>query len=271
MNRFKKCVCALGLIATLSVFGGATAFAATGDEVSGKLSQLNTSVDASGNLTINGTSAGTVNTEQADGLAGITINGKKYFVTEDALNNIDKAADSAISNVEAKAHDKSAAGVNSQLNDIVQAYDIKADTGGAATALSGFRDFVSIAAGVLVYITLTVVSLITVVDILYLGVPFMRTFLDGKGADSNSTTKDGMAKAKYVSDEAAYAVKKATTGETYQSPVLIYIGKRLVFVIIMGIAIVLLVTGNIALIMQISISLTSGVIDMVSNAFAAGH
>ena len=220
---------------------------------------------------MNGASAGVVSSSDSGGsLAGITVNGRKYFVTEDALNSINSVADTVISNAEAKANDKSAKGVSSQLNDIVAAYDIKADTKGAAGTLIGFRRGLSTAAGILLIALMGIVSLITVLDLAYLGIPFIRGFLDGKGAESGSTTKDGATKARWVSDEAAYAVKQSTTGETYKSPIAIYIGKRFAFVLVLGVAVVLLATGNIALIMQVALYLTSGFIDTVTGMFSAG-
>ena len=272
MTNLKKKICTFGLIIGMSSMSTLSAFAATSSEVSNKLSKIsNVKVDdSSGNLTLNGKSAGTVSTKEADGLAGITVNGKTYFVTEDTLNSIDSVADSVISSAEAKANDKSASGVSSQLNDIVAAYDIKADTQGAASTLVGFRRGLSTAAGILLLILMGVVSLITVLDLSYLGIPFIRGFLDGKGAENGSTTKDGATKARWVSDEAAYAVKQSTTGETYKSPIAIYIGKRFAFVLVLGVAVVLLATGNIALIMQVALYLTSGFIDTVTGMFAAG-
>lgn len=256
-------------ITVMSLGMTVTAMAATTADVKSKLSKIDSSkvsVDSSGNLTIDGSNVGVLSATDNNGnLAGLTIGGKTWFVDQSTLDDIDTAADSAIANQQSAANDTSAKKVGTDIKQISDNFNLKADTATASVTLAPFQNALSTISGLIVYGMLILLTFSNGLDICYLSIPWIQSLLDGKASDTK-TNSDGSAKVPLVSAEASYAHKQAETGEDYRNPLLIYASKRVVFLIVDAILVFMLLTGQMGLLIQIVLNLFSGFIDVIQSA-----
>lgn len=199
----------------------------------------------------------------------VTIGGHTYFLTQAGIDSAYKALDSIKTATENKANDQSVKGVQTDVEAISSAGP-RADLRGAQDTLSGFQEILGVLLGILAYLIMMMLTVFTTIDIAYITIPPFRTLCDDTGAKSGgtgamgSTNKStGEAKFRWVTDEAMYAVQTATV-ESGKSAVVTYLGKRIVAIILVGVAVYLLLTGNIGLIMNLSLKMVSGIIDQIA-------
>lgn len=257
------------------------AFAATDAEVTKAYSDLSDEDKgkvkyANGALQIGSTSI-TVYKDEAEAAAAgetataaINIAGATYRFPQ---SSIDAAYDALVAlkdETENKAKDQSVKSVHDEVTAISQA-GVKAKLEEAQNTLSGFSDILGVLLGILAYLIMMMLTVFTTIDIAYITIPPFRGLCDDTGAKSGgtgamgSTNKStGEAKFRWVTDEAMYAVQTATV-ESGKSAVVTYLGKRIVAIILVGIAIYLLLTGNIGLIMNLSLKMVSGIIDQIAS------
>lgn len=200
----------------------------------------------------------------------INIGGTTYQFTQAAIDEAYDALTSLKSDTEAKAKDQSVKSVHDEVDAISQA-GVRAKLGEAQNTLSGFQEILGVLLGILAYLIMMMLTVFTTIDIAYITIPPFRTLCDDTGAKSGgtgamgSTNKStGEAKFRWVTDEAMYAVQTATV-ESGKSAVVTYLGKRIVAIILVGVAIYLLLTGNIGLIMNLSLKMVSGIIDQIAS------
>lgn len=160
--------------------------------------------------------------------------------------------------------------VQDGVSNMVQDFNVKADTTGATETLSGFRDAISLATGVILVIAITGLSLFMALDILWLTNPaFHSLTLDqveqGQGS-MVKTDKDGNVKIKFITKAAIYADQKATV-ESGASPLPIYARKKIVEVVAIAIVIYILFTGRVDIIANIGIKFVSGLINFLEKMF----
>lgn len=232
------------------------------------------SIDSSSNLTIGSHNIGVVTATKPTNEATepIKINGTTYYLTSDQVNAVSDAANDTIKSIESAASDISSAGVSSKINQISQSYKLEANTDGAASAMNGFKDPLELFVGGLVILILLGLTAVSAIDLAYLSIPPLQSFLDsvgdnggGQGA-SSSTTKDGQTKFRFISDEAIFAKKKSVNGESYSPAIVIYLKNRIVYIIASAVSVYLLVSGQSAVLIVLALKLISGVLDMMSGA-----
>lgn len=158
--------------------------------------------------------------------------------------------------------------VQSKLNDMNTDFDISADMETAGDSLSGLRQPVSWAVGIIVYLVVLGMVLYTALDICYISMPAFRNKADeavqrGGNMVSRVDNKTGEASHRWITQDAQYAVQQATL-DSGKSPYGIYLGKRIWSYIMLAVVIYILLTGNLSLIINIVIKIISGLMGVLS-------
>ena len=154
-----------------------------------------------------------------------------------------------------------------EMNKITPNYDI------ASEILSPFMPYVNALLGIVTTIVVTVMSLLTALDLCYIAIPALRNFMnDNEGMQK--TDSNGKKKLRFVSDEAQYAVD-STVGRSgdsssksggnggYTSPWGAYFKTRIVSYIFLAVAITILLTGNITIITNLALKLVGGLMNVL--------
>jgi len=190
----------------------------------------------------------------------VTVNNvTTYYVVE---KTAESAAIDAINKV------KSTSNFGNDLDtDILDGYDLSADTQAASGLMSGIVPIITTVLGFIVIIATAGMTLYTGFDLLYLIFPTFRGKCDDRAAQGGmgtKQTKDGTNKMMFVTDEAVYAVKTADTVNQGQSPLIIYFKKRILAYILLAILIFILLTGNVNIFAKLAVRAVQGVLDMIS-------
>ena len=178
-----------------------------------------------------------------------------------------KLQDAKAKTLEDVGKTKSVDEVKNDINNMLKEdFNVSADVTKASEALDGFKDTVGILVGVLAYIVIIGMGLITALDVCYIVIPVFRSFYIDSAESGNRITgktgKNGEAKLRWVSDDAVYAVKVATVEEG-KSPIKVYLFKRIGAYIIVAIVLFMLLTGNMQIFVNIALDFVSGIIEQL--------
>jgi len=144
------------------------------------------------------------------------------------------------------------------LQDITQGFTIEADTGAATEMLSGFKPIIELIIGIVVVLITFGMTLFSSFDITYLALPIFRNKADAGKSDGKSWTK-------LVTQDAIYAVEQSTTSNDGKNMWMVYLKRRVVSYIFLGIILFILLTGNITVITDIAINMVSGIMGVLNN------
>lgn len=193
----------------------------------------------------------------------VSVNGVYYYISPAGVQ-------------EAEAHLSKVKADETQRKDIVNQLDglndldLTPDLDSSMGSISGFLPAIRFILGLMVSIITVGMTLFSACDITYIAFPVVRQFFEGMKESGNSVAidksrsqKSGETKLRFISDEAEYAVKRAETIETGKNPLTIYLGKRIVSYIVLGVVLVILLTGNITIITDIAIKAVSGIIELI--------
>lgn len=150
--------------------------------------------------------------------------------------------------------------------DQVAEFEVKADVSAAHTALSGVESIISTCVGILVYAVTIGMTLFTACDICYITMPVFRNKCDDMkqaGSVGTKTTSSGETKLMFVTDDAQYAVQSCSV-DTGKNPLGVYMKKRVVAFILLGLVLFILFTGNIQLIVNVVVNIAAGIVDALS-------
>ena len=155
-----------------------------------------------------------------------------------------------------------------EVKEALATYNLKADTAGAHSALSGFMDPLAKFLGVITYgITIGMV-VFTALDLAYISFPVFRGKMDDAKANGTAGLtrqgKGGETKLNFITEDAQYAMTTADTATTGASPYIIYGKKRIISFVVLSILIFILVTGRINIFAELGIKLADGVLKMIS-------
>lgn len=213
---------------------------------------------------------------QAAGLSStvhVTLGGHTYSVSQGSLDSLYSAFSSQVASESAAASDKSAKGVEDKINALSNNLNLQADTDSASVALGGFKPLVQTIVGIIVVVVMLCTTVITGADILYVTIPFARSFMDSHfegGGGLSRSTEGGGNTFRFVSDEALAAVKAQDTGEAKGSAIGKYTVRRIPALIMLGICLYIFISGRVGLLIAIGVRLVSGFIDLVGGAFGGG-
>lgn len=147
---------------------------------------------------------------------------------------------------------------------------LKADLTKAGETVSGFNDFLGWVIGLAAYLAIMSMGLFTACDILYMTVPLFRSKVTEKAQTGNgplaarTDSKTGESKPPLVTDDAIYAVSVCTI-ENGKTPFLVYLKRRMVAWVLCAIVIYMLLTGNMAMIVDIALNLVEGFLRVIES------
>lgn len=165
-----------------------------------------------------------------------------------------------------------AATAQNQLDKIQEMNKITPNYDRASEILSPFMPYVNALLGIVTTIVVTVMSLLTALDLCYIAIPALRNFMNDNES-MQKTDSNGKKKLRFVSDEAQYAVD-STVGRSgdssksggnggYTSPWGAYFKTRIVSYIFLAVAITILLTGNITIITNLALKLVGGLMNVL--------
>lgn len=200
------------------------------------------------------------------GYVYIIVDNKKYYLTRSDVSVVKTKINTIVEGegkaaAEAKNSTKTA---KEHVKNMMDEFEVTANTGQAAVALAGIQQLVGVIVGILAYAVVIGMSLFTGVDICYITMPVFRNWADDKGASggavTSSTNKDtGESKFRFVTDEAMFAVTQATV-ENGKNALGIYFKKRCIGWILTAIVLYVLLTGQIVLLTDVILQFISGII-----------
>jgi len=210
----------------------------------------------------------------ANGQAQITFAGetKKFLNTKlDADNNANytaayEAMDAHLKSVStSKADVQTVSGAKQKLGGLTDTLGIGADVDQGQKALASVAPLISRVTGILVIIILLGMAIFTAFDVAYLVFPVAKQKMDsaatsGNAAVSKTDSKTGEAKFRYVSDDAIQAYQVAT--ESGGNPLFAYLKKRLISYIAVSIVVFILMTGNLAVIVNFVLTMLESLFSM---------
>lgn len=158
--------------------------------------------------------------------------------------------------------------VQGNVNSIIGEVGLTANTSQATVMMSGITPIISLFVGIIAWVIVIFLPIMSGLDILYLTVPLFREKADeikssNQGANNAMVkTRNGETKVRWISDEAQYAVKFASY-EDGKSPLSIYLKKRAWAYILIAIVLFMFLTGNIQILTQIAVKAVSGVMQVL--------
>jgi hypothetical protein len=142
-----------------------------------------------------------------------------------------------------------------------------ANTTDVSTMVSGFQSVIELIIGIIAWVIVIGLPLITALDVMYITIPFVREKgEDAKASGNKAATKQGKngeTKLRWISDEAQHAVE-TTDLENGVSPLKTYLKSRILAFILVAIVLYLLVGGQITVVTQLAIRLVSGIMALIS-------
>lgn len=158
--------------------------------------------------------------------------------------------------------------VSQKVNDLTSGFNIQADTESASKILSGFESIISLALGIITIVIILGTTVFTGFDIIYIAWPLFREKCeDAKVSGKKGMTKrdrNGNTQLRWVTDDAQYAVRHGVLEEG-QNPWILYLQKRVVTIVMLGVLLYILLSGNISVIVQLAIKVTKGIMDVLGN------
>lgn len=145
---------------------------------------------------------------------------------------------------------------------------VTANVGDANELVSGFEPAINLIIGVLAWLIVILLPLVTALDVCYITIPFVREKGEDAKASGNAmmtkTGKDGQTKLRWISDEAQYAVSDIDL-ENGGSPLKKYLTKRIGAFVMVAIILYLLIGGQITVVTQLAVRLVSGIMTIISS------
>lgn len=197
---------------------------------------------------------------------------KKLMVTETGERTDSFASCSPESKLKVKVKINKIAtdtSVGKKVDNMGGYFDLTADMDAGAAALSGFIEPIRALTGMLLWAVCLGMTLFSVLDICYITIPAFRNKCnDAKSshsalsADMHNNPSGQQTKFRFVTDEAVIAVTEGAIGSGKQ-PLFIYLRKRVLAYVALGIVIYILFTGNIGLIVDIAINVVSGIMELL--------
>lgn len=194
----------------------------------------------------------------------ITLNGEDLYITAAGENKILKGLTSAEQNQQQ----------NEEVSNVIQGVNnnlsLKPDTQTAMTGLSGFLPAINLVLGLIVTVITAGMTLLTACDVFFISFPPFRGFCEdmkaeGKNVSTSRSEKSGETKLKFISDEAEYAIRSAETAQTGKSPLIVYLQKRSVALVMTTVVLFILITGNLNVVTNIALKAVSGILNIIQS------
>lgn len=144
--------------------------------------------------------------------------------------------------------------------------NVRADVGSANDLVSGFEPVINLVIGILAWVIVIGLPLITALDVCYITIPFVREKADdvkASGGIGTKTGKDGSTRLRWISDEAQHAVETIDL-DAGRSPLKTYLKSRIGAFVMVAIILYLLIGGQITVVTQLAVRLVSGIMNILS-------
>lgn len=187
---------------------------------------------------------------------------QNYIAAYSAMNN-------CLSKVGESATDvRTVSGTKSELQGMTDTLKLGADVNGGSEALSSVAPLIQQVTGIIVIIVLLGMAVFTAFDVVYLVFPVAKDKMDtaarsGNTAVSKTNASTGEAKFRFVTDEAIQSYQTAT--ESGANPLFVYLKKRLISYIAVAIVVYILMTGNLAVIVNFILTMLESIFGMFGN------
>ena len=163
---------------------------------------------------------------------------------------------------------KTVEGATSELNTVVNTMNSKAAVSQASQGLSSVMPLVNQFTGMIVVLMLLGMAIFTSLDVAYLVFPVAKQQMDAAGSSgrasvSKTNKATGEAKFRWISDDAIGAYQQAT--EIGKNPLFTYLKMRLISYIAVAIVIYILMSGNLAVIINFVLQMLESVFDMLGS------
>ena len=212
----------------------------------------------------------------AENKKDVTFAGKhRYYDLKDeegALKNDFLKFEGAYNTIIGNGSAKSTTQVKNELNTALDNWAITPNLTETTRALAGFQRLISLATGTLVMIVILMMAFFTAMDIAYLVFPIAKEKMDSAGQSGHKLTSSqnkstGESKFRWVTDDATNAWNEAS--ETGANAVFLYLKKRLISYIAIAVVLFILMTGNLAVIINGILGVLTTVFDALSKATGA--
>lgn len=157
-------------------------------------------------------------------------------------------------------------GAKSQIDELVENINSRADIAGGADSLKSVMPLVNTITGIMVVIVLLGMAIFTAFDVAYLVFPVAKQQMDKAGSSggtmaSKTDAKTGEAKFRWVTDDAIQSYTEAT--ESGKHPLTTYLKKRLLSYIAVAVVVFMLMSGNLAVIINFILQMLGSVFEML--------
>lgn len=159
-------------------------------------------------------------------------------------------------------------GAKSQLDEMVNTMNAQANVIEGANSLQSVMPLVNTITGAIVVIVLLGMAIFTAFDVAYLVFPVAKQQMDKAGSTggkmaSKTDAKTGEAKFRWVTDDAIQSYTEAT--ESGKHPLTTYLKKRLLSYIAVAVVVFMLMSGNLAVIINFVLQMLGSVFEMLGN------
>lgn len=274
MNKKLKTVLSLMLAVMLAMMLSMQAFAVNNADVKAAVERQVT-LDSEGNIPQDSALKSYIHsgTIAMGGDLQLEIGGKPFYIEQSDIDTVYSMISNSGSDDAAVKSDQAATAQN-QLDKIQQMNKITPNYDRASEILSPFMPYVNALLGIVTTIVVTVMSLLTALDLCYIAIPALRNFMNDNES-MQKTDSNGKKKLRFISDEAQYAVD-STVGHSgdsssksgnggYTSPWGAYFKTRIVSYIFLAVAITILLTGNITIITNLALKLVGGLMNVLQS------
>lgn len=274
MNKKLKTVLSLMLAVMLAIMFSMQVFAVNNADVKAAVERQVT-LDSEGNIPQDSALKSYIHsgTIAMGGDLQLEIGGKPFYIEQSDIDTVYSMVSNSGSDDAAVKSDQAATAQN-QLDKIQQMNKITPNYDRASEILSPFMPYVNALLGIVTTIVVTVMSLLTALDLCYIAIPALRNFMNDNES-MQKTDSNGKKKLRFISDEAQYAVD-STVGHSgdsssksgnggYTSPWGAYFKTRIVSYIFLAVAITILLTGNITIITNLALKLVGGLMNVLQS------
>lgn len=274
MNKKLKTMLSLMLAVMLAMMFSMQAFAVNNEDVKAAVERQVT-LDSEGNIPQDSALKSYIHsgTIAMGGDLQLEIGGKPFYIEQSDIDTVYSMVSNSGSTDAAVKSDQAATAQN-QLDKIQQMNKITPNYDRASEILSPFMPYVNALLGIVTTIVVTVMSLLTALDLCYIAIPALRNFMNDNES-MQKTDSNGKKKLRFISDEAQYAVD-STVGHSgdsssksgnggYTSPWGAYFKTRIVSYIFLAVAITILLTGNITIITNLALKLVGGLMNVLQS------
>lgn len=275
MNKKLKTVLSLMIAVMLAMMLSMQVFAVNNADVKAAVERQVT-LDSDGNIPQDSALKAYIypGTISGGGDLQLEIGGKPFYIEQSNIDTVYSMVSNSGSDDAAVKSDQAATAQN-QLDKIQQMNKITPNYDRASEILSPFMPYVNALLGIVTTIVVTVMSLLTALDLCYIAIPALRNFMNDN-ENMQKTDSNGKKKLRFVSDEAQYAVdstvgrsgdssSKSSGNGGYTSPWGAYFKTRIVSYIFLAVAITILLTGNITIITNLALKLVGGLMNVLQS------